>query len=174
MNEQARIAQMLFPHIQKTAQQLLEENPSRNLKEGAAVTRFAPSPTGFLHIGGVFTALAAERTAHTTGGRVILRIEDTDKKRQVEGGTALIKEGLQRFGVEFDEGAEADGSDRGDYGPYTQSHRAELYQTFAKDLVEKGLAYPCFCSEETISEISIRDISASKHSRCDADISNLA
>jgi len=153
VNEQARIAQMLFPHIEKTAQQLLAENPSRNLKEGAAVTRFAPSPTGFLHIGGVFTALAAERTAHTTGGKVILRIEDTDKKRQVEGGTALIKEGLQRFGIEFDEGAEADGSDKGDYGPYTQSHRATLYQTFAKDLVEKGLAYPCFCSEETISEI---------------------
>ena len=115
-------------------QQLLAENPSRNLKEGAAVTRFAPSPTGFLHIGGVFTALAAERTAHTTGGKVILRIEDTDKKRQVEGGTALIKEGLQRFGVEFDEGAEADGSDKRDDAFHAGDRDLRIFH-LAKDRV---------------------------------------
>lgn len=154
MTDHEKLAQLLFPHVTRTPQQLLEEVfPPRPLKEGAPVTRFAPSPTGFLHIGGVFTALVGERTAHTGGGRVILRIEDTDKKREVAGGVGQIVRGLRDFGIIFDEGATGDDSESGDYGPYTQSHRAEYYHVFCKALVEQGLAYPCFCSAEEIAEL---------------------
>ncbi len=154
MMDHAKLAQLLFPNVTSTPQQLLEEVfPPRGLKEGAAVTRFAPSPTGFLHIGGVFTAMVGERTAHSTGGRVILRIEDTDKKREVAGGVNQIVQGLRDFGICFDEGATGDDTELGDYGPYTQSKRAQYYHVFCKDLVEKGLAYPCFCSAEEIAAL---------------------
>ena len=154
MMDHAKLAQLLFPHVTQTPQQLLEEVfPPRDLKEGALVTRFAPSPTGFLHIGGVFTAMVGERAAHTSGGRVILRIEDTDKKREVAGGVNQIVQGLRDFGITFDEGATGDDTESGDYAPYTQSKRAQYYHVFCKDLVEKGLAYPCFCSAEEIAEL---------------------
>ena len=154
MMDHAKLAQLLFPQVTETPQQLLEQRyPRRTLKEGAQITRFAPSPTGFLHIGGVFSAMVSERVAHTTGGKVILRIEDTDKKREVQGGVDLIVQGLRDFGIEFDEGALGDGKESGDYGPYTQSQRGPLYHVFARDLVEKGLAYPCFCTGEEIEEI---------------------
>lgn len=154
MSDSIRLAQLLFPNITKTPAQLLERQfPPRGLKEGAQVTRFAPSPTGFLHIGGVFSAMISERVAHTTGGRAILRIEDTDKKREVAGGVQLIAQGLKDFGIAFDEGAMDDESESGDYGPYTQSRRAEYYHVFCKELVEKGLAYPCFCTAEEIDAI---------------------
>lgn len=154
MSDSIRLAQLLFPNITKTPAQLLEKQfPPRGLKEGAQVTRFAPSPTGFLHIGGVFSAMISERVAHTTGGRAILRIEDTDKKREVAGGVQLIAQGLRDFGIAFDEGAIDDENESGDYGPYTQSHRAEYYHVFCKELVEKGLAYPCFCTAEEIDAI---------------------
>lgn len=154
MMDHAKLAQLLFPHVTQTPQQLLEEVfPPRQLKDGALVTRFAPSPTGFLHIGGVFTAMVGERAAHTSGGRVILRIEDTDKKREVAGGVGQIVQGLRDFGINFDEGATGDDSETGDYAPYTQSKRAQYYHVFCKDLVEKGLAYPCFCSAEEIAEL---------------------
>lgn len=151
-----KLAQLLFPHITKTAQQYREEiYPRRQLPEGAMVTRFAPSPTGFLHIGGVFTSLVNERCAHQTGGVLMLRIEDTDKKREQQDGISAILNGLDSFGIRFDEGVLKEG-EQGAYGPYTQSHRAEVYQTFCKDLVERGLAYPCFCTEEELSQIRAR------------------
>lgn len=147
------LAQLLFPHITKTTADYFELYPKRDLPEGAKVTRFAPSPTGFLHIGGLYAALISERMAHQSGGVFILRIEDTDKKREVEDGVSGIINGLKYFGVMPDEGFVAKDEQKGAYGTYLQSERGEIYQTFAKDLVEKGLAYPCFCTEEEISAI---------------------
>lgn len=154
MTDPIRLAHLLFPHVTQTPAQLLAERfPPRKLKEGAQVTRFAPSPTGFLHIGGVFSAMVSERVAHTTGGVAILRIEDTDKKREVAGGVSLIVQGLKDFGIVFDEGARGENEEEGRYGPYTQSRRAEYYHVFCRELVEKGLAYPCFCTAEELDEL---------------------
>ena len=125
--------------------------PPRTLKEGAEVTRLAPSPTGFIHLGNLYSALADERTAHTTGGVFYLRIEDTDEKRKVEGAVESVIRSLKYFGVNFDEGAEIDGENA--YGPYYQRRRAPIYRAFAKDLIERGLAYPCFCTEEELDEV---------------------
>lgn len=149
----ADLGQLLFPHITKTPEDYFKLYPKRNLPEGAKVTRFAPSPTGFLHIGGLFAALINERLAHQSGGVFMLRIEDTDKKREVEDGVSGIIDGLNAFGIHIDEGFVAKDKQVGDYGTYLQSERAEIYQTFAKDLLLKGLAYPCFCTEEEIAEI---------------------
>lgn len=149
-----KLAELLFPHIDKTMEEYLTEiYPPRNLPQGAMVTRFAPSPTGFLHIGGLFTALVNERLAHQSGGRIILRIEDTDKKREVEDGITGIVAGLRDFGVEFDEGMMSQTEEKGDYGPYQQSRRGPIYQAFCKELVKRGLAYPCFCTEEDLAAI---------------------
>ena len=121
-----KLAELLFPHITTTAQEYREKiYPKRQLPEGAMVTRFAPSPTGFLHIGGVFTSLVNERCAHQSGGVLILRIEDTDKKREQADGISAILTGLESFGIHFDEGV-LPGGETGSYGPYTQSHRAEI------------------------------------------------
>ena len=148
-----KLGELLFPHIQKTPQDYFEMYPKRSLPEGAKVTRFAPSPTGFLHIGGLFAALISERMAHQSGGVFMLRIEDTDKKREVKDGVSGIIDGLKHFGIVPDEGFVAKDKQIGNYGTYLQSARAEIYQAFAKDLVLKGLAYPCFCTEEEISAI---------------------
>lgn len=148
-----KLAELLLPEIDKTVADYEAMYPKRDLAEGAAVTRFAPSPTGFLHIGGLFSALISERTAHQSGGKFILRIEDTDKKREVENGVEKILEGLSEFGVKIDEGVVAENEEKGNYGPYTQSKRAPIYGAFAKELIKKGLAYPCFCTEEEISDI---------------------
>ncbi len=148
-----KLAQLLFPDIDKTCEDYEKMFPARNLPEGAKVTRFAPSPTGFLHIGGLFAALISERTAHQSGGKFILRIEDTDKKREVENGVSKIIEGLNSFGIQIDEGFTDFDIQTGDYGPYKQSEREKIYKCFAKSLVEKGYAYPCFCSEETLSAL---------------------
>ncbi len=148
-----KLAQLLFPHIDKTPDYYEELYPDRGLAEGARVTRFAPSPTGYLHIGGLFGALVDVLTAQSTGGVAYLRIEDTDKKREIDDGVSAIINGFDYFGVEFNEGVTGFGTEKGDYGPYTQSQRAEIYQTIAKSLVEKGLAYPCFCTADEISEI---------------------
>ncbi|MBQ6934388.1 MAG: glutamate--tRNA ligase [Clostridia bacterium] len=149
-----KLAQLLFPHINVEMEEYLEKiYPKRQLPEGAYVTRFAPSPTGFIHIGGLFTALVNERLAHQSGGKIFLRIEDTDKKREQEDGINEIITGLAAFGINFDEGKTLDGTEKGDYGPYVQSHRAEIYQSFCKALVKKGFAYPCFCTEEDLAEI---------------------
>ncbi|MBQ4603726.1 MAG: glutamate--tRNA ligase, partial [Clostridia bacterium] len=141
-----KLAELLFPHIDKTPDYYENLYPERNLPEGARVARFAPSPTGYLHIGGLFSALVDVLTAQTTNGVSFLRIEDTDKKREIDDGVSAIIEGFNYFGVEFTEGVTGYGTEKGAYGPYTQSKRAEIYQTIAKSLVEKGAAYPCFCT----------------------------
>ncbi len=121
-----------------------QQYPMRELPKGAEVTRLAPSPTGFMHLGNLYVALANERIAHQSGGVFYLRIEDTDEKRKVEGAVEVIHSSLKYFGVEFDEGADLCGN----YGPYYQRQRAEIYHAYAKELIKKGLAYPCFCTEE--------------------------
>ena len=126
--------------------------PARQLGKGAEVTRLAPSPTGFIHLGNLYSALADERIAHTTGGIFYLRIEDTDLKRKVDGAVESVIRSLDYFGVNFDEGAEID-SPLNNYGPYYQRQRAEIYRAFAKDLIERGLAYPCFCTAEELDAV---------------------
>ena len=155
MTDCAKIAELLFPHIQKTPADLEAQYPPRQLPESARVTRFSPSPTGYLHIGGLFGALADYMTARQSGGVVYLRIEDTDKKREIGDGVAAILDGLEAFGITFDEGVTKDG-EKGAYGPYTQSARVEIYQIMAKDLVRRGLAYPCFCTAQELAELRDR------------------
>lgn len=125
-----------------------EKYPERELPQGAHVTRLAPSPTGFMHLGNLYVALANERIAHQSGGVFYLRIEDTDEKRKVEGAVEVIHQSLKYFGVNFDEGADL----CGEYGPYYQRQRAEIYHAFAKDLIKRGLAYPCFCTEDELEK----------------------
>lgn len=148
-----KLAELLFGHITQTGEDVIKSYPKRDLPEGAKVTRFAPSPTGFLHIGGLFAAFVSERAARKTGGVFFLRIEDTDKKREVENGVTGIVQGLQNFGIKIDEGMLTETESIGAYGPYTQSQRKDIYQTFCKELVEKGLAYPCFCTAEELDSI---------------------
>ncbi len=148
-----KLAEILFPHIDKTPDYYEEMYPERGLAEGARVTRFAPSPTGYLHIGGLFGALVDVLTSQATNGVSYLRIEDTDKKREIDDGVSAIIKGFDYFGVEFNEGVTGFGTEKGAYGPYTQSQRVEIYQTVAKSLVEKGLAYPCFCTADELSAI---------------------
>ena len=148
-----KLANLLFPDIIKTPEDYEKQYPKRNLPDGAKVTRFAPSPTGFLHIGGLFAAFVSERAARSTGGVFYLRIEDTDKKREVENGVRGIVEGLQNFGIKIDEGMLSETDSVGEYGPYTQSMRKEIYQTYCKSLVEHGFAYPCFCTAEELENI---------------------
>ncbi|MBE6693007.1 MAG: glutamate--tRNA ligase [Ruminococcaceae bacterium] len=149
------LAELLYPNIKTLPADMEARYPKRVLPEGAKVTRFAPSPTGFLHIGNLYGAFTDERLAHTSGGVFYLRIEDTDAKRTVPNGIAIIIETLAKLGVTFDEGAVIDG-DKGDYGPYRQSQRAEIYQTYAKQLIREGKAYPCFCTEEELTAIRER------------------
>ena len=148
-----KLAELLFPQIDKTPDYYENLYPERNLPEGARVTRFAPSPTGYLHIGGLFGALVDVLTAQATNGVAYLRIEDTDKKREIDDGVSAIISGFDYFGVEFNEGVTGFGTEKGAYGPYTQSQRAEIYQTIGKSLVEKGLAYPCFCTADELTAI---------------------
>ena len=126
--------------------------PPRAVEKGAEVTRLAPSPTGFIHLGNLYSALADERCAHTTGGTFYLRIEDTDEKRKVEGAVESVIRSLKYFGIKFDEGAEID-SPLNNYGPYYQRQRAKIYRAFVKKLIEEGRAYPCFCTAEQLDEI---------------------
>ncbi len=153
MNENERMAELLLPDIKKTPDYYEELYKPRELKEGARVTRIAPSPTGYLHLGTLFTALVNRITATSTGGVFYTRIEDTDKKREVEGGIEDIISGLDRFGITIDEGFISGSEQKGEYGPYKQSDRAEIYQTYAKELIRKGLAYPCFCTAEELDEV---------------------
>ncbi|MGM9936302.1 MAG: glutamate--tRNA ligase [Candidatus Ornithomonoglobus sp.] len=146
------MSQLLFPSIDKTPADYEAMYPPRNLPEGAKVTRFAPSPTGFLHFGSLFAAFIAAKTAGKDGV-FYLRIEDTDKKREVENGVIGMVNGLKNFGITPDEGAMGETEESGAYGPYTQSKRTHIYQAYVKDLVEKGLAYPCFMTEDEIAEV---------------------
>jgi len=160
MTQLEQFAELLFPHITKTPADYEAQFPARDLPEGARVTRFAPSPTGFLHLGGLFGATVDSLTAKATGGVFMLRIEDTDKKREVEDGVTAIIQGLAAFDVMPDEGVMGADCEKGAYGPYTQSKRAEIYQCFAKELVRQGMAYPCFCTAEELDALRERQEAA--------------
>lgn len=147
------LAALLFPHISKTAEYYESIYPERNLKEGARVTRFAPSPTGFLHFGNLFTCLISYKTAKSTNGVFYVRVEDTDQKRKIDGAVDVMLDGLSYFGIVPDEGVTGENEEKGEYGPYYQSQRKEIYQTFAKKLVEEGFAYPCFCTAEELDAL---------------------
>lgn len=153
MDNNLKMAELLFSDITKTPEYYEELYPKRDLKEGAVVTRFAPSPTGFLHFGGLFAAFVGRTAAKSTDGVFYLRIEDTDKKREIENGVSLIVKGLSDFGITIDEGMLSETEEEGNYGPYTQSARKDIYRCFVKELVKKGMAYPCFMSEDELSEI---------------------
>lgn len=146
------MAELLFGSVTNTPADFEEMYPQRTLPEGAKVTRFAPSPTGFLHFGSLFAAFVASKTA-AKDGVFYLRIEDTDKKREVENAVMNMVSGLNVFGITPDEGAISDSEESGAYGPYTQSKRNHIYHTYVKSLVEKGLAYPCFMTEDEIAEV---------------------
>ena len=160
MNYQ-KLADLLFPQVTETPEECEARFPARNLPEGAKVTRFAPSPTGFVHFGGLFPVMVGERLAHQSGGVFYLRIEDTDAKREVPGAAEGLITTLERYGIHFDEGAilGPDGkvTDIGDYGPYKQSLRAPIYHVFAKKLVAEGKAYPVFTTEEELDALKATD-----------------
>ena len=147
------LAQLLFANIDKSPEYYEQLYPERNLKEGARVTRFAPSPTGFLHFGNLFTCMIAYKTAKASDGVFYVRVEDTDQKRKVEGAIDVMLKGLAVYGINDDEGVVGDEVEKVSDGPYYQSKRVDIYQCYAKWLVEQGLAYPCFCSPEELDEI---------------------
>ena len=146
------LAELIFPNA-KDITYYEEKYPERNLKEGAQVTRFAPSPTGFIHIGGLFGSIVDRKIAKQTEGVFILRIEDTDQKREIENGVEQIVNGLKDFGIVPDEGVISETEEIGNYGPYKQSQRKDIYQAYAKWLIKQGKAYPCFCTPEELEEI---------------------
>lgn len=155
------LADLLFPNVKETPQDLEKRFPPRSLPEGAKVTRFAPSPTGFVHFGGLFPTTVGERLAHQSGGVFYLRIEDTDDKREIEGAAEALIKTLAHYGINFDEGAILDEngsiSDRGAYGPYKQSQRGPIYHVYAKKLVAEGKAYPCFTTEAELEALNAVD-----------------
>ena len=144
------LANLLFPNVTDTPESLEERFPLRNAPEGAVITRMAPSPTGFVHLGNLVQGLTSERMAHQSGGVLFLRVEDTDAKREVPGAVEVLINTLKHYGIHFDEGATIDG-DNGIYGPYRQRQRASIYHVYAKKLVIEGQAYPCFCTEEELA-----------------------
>ena len=146
------LSQLLFPNVTLTPEELEDKFPLRDVPEGAVVTRMAPSPTGFVHLGNLVQGTISERMAHQSGGVLFLRVEDTDAKREVPGAVEVLIDTLKHYGIQFDEGATHDG-DSGNYGPYRQRQRAELYHVYAKKLVAEGQAYPCFCTEEELASM---------------------
>ena len=144
------LSELLFPNVTDTPESLEEKYPVRQVPEGAVITRMAPSPTGFVHLGNLVQGLTSERMAHQSGGVLFLRVEDTDAKREVPGAVEVLINTLKHYGIHFDEGATMDG-DFGNYGPYRQRERAAIYHVYAKKLVAEGKAYPCFCTEEELS-----------------------
>jgi len=157
MTEQEKlqwIVEYIFKDLKLSEEDVIVKYPKRNLTEGACVTRFAPSPTGFIHIGGIYSALLDERLARQTGGVFYLRIEDTDKKREVEGTVDMIVKAINRFGLNIDEGFDINGDPIGDYGPYLQSERKDIYQVFIKKLLLENKAYVCFASQEELEQIA--------------------
>lgn len=144
------LADLLFPDVHETPEDVEQRFPPRQLPEGAVVTRMAPSPTGFVHLGNLVQGLTSERMAHQSGGVLFLRVEDTDAKREVPGAVEVLIKTLKHYGISFDEGATMEG-DNGIYGPYRQRQRADIYHVYAKKLVSEGKAYPCFCTEEELT-----------------------
>ncbi len=165
MNNFEQMAQLLLPNS-KTTEYYEDMYPQRNLPEGARVTRVAPSPTGYLHLGVLYMALVNRIVADTSNGIFYTRIEDTDKKREVEGGVENIISGLERFGVKIDEGFVSANEIKGDYGPYRQSERGEIYHAYAASLIRQGLAYPCFCTEEELTAIRAEQEAAKVRTGC--------
>ena len=155
------LADLLFPNVTETPADVESKYPPRQLPEGAKVTRFAPSPTGFVHFGGLFPSTIGERLAHQSGGVFYLRIEDTDAKREVDGAAEGLIRTLAHYGINFDEGAvigeNGEICDKGDYGPYRQSQRAPIYHVFAKQLVREGKAYPVFTTKEELDALNAVD-----------------
>lgn len=146
------LAELIFPDVKETIKDLDKRYPARNLPEGAEVTRFAPSPTGFLHTGSLFTAMIAHKFANQSGGIYFFRLEDTDQKREIAGtGLDLVRQ-LANFGIVADEGYYGD-CEKGEYAPYVQSKRADIYKVVIKELLKKGRAYPCFCTKEELDEL---------------------
>ena len=147
------LAQLMYPNVKMTREDYEIKYPERNLPEGAVVSRFAPSPTGFVHMGSLLTSFVESKVPRDTNGIFYLRIEDTDGKRSVENGVQGIIDDLNNFNIEIDEGVVSETEEKGNYGPYIQSKRIDIYNTYAKYLVENDLAYPCFCSPEELDEI---------------------
>ena len=146
------LADLIFPHVTMTVDDLEKRYPKRDLPIGAEVTRFAPSPTGFLHTGSLFTSLVAYKVAKQSNGVFYTRLEDTDTKREVEGSGKELLDQLAVFNIVPDEGYYGD-SQKGNYGPYIQSERADIYRVVIKDLLIKGKAYPCFCTKEDLDAL---------------------
>lgn len=155
-----KLAERLIPETFPPLETYEEKYPPRELPKGAEVTRLAPSPTGFIHLGNLFAAIANERIAHQSGGILYLRIEDTDLKRKVDGAVEAVKNALRYFDIKFDEGAEIEGDNT--YAPWYQRQRAEIYRAFVKDLIAKGRAYPCFCTEDELSALRERQTAEKK------------
>lgn len=153
------LANLIFPDS-KEISYYEEKYSERGLKEGAIVTRFAPSPTGFVHIGGLYQSLIARKLASQTEGVFFLRVEDTDQKREIENGIVGIVEALKDFSINPDEGMISETDEKGNYGPYKQSLRKEIYQAYAKYLIEQGKAYPCFCTPEDVEGIRAKQETA--------------
>lgn len=146
------LSELIFSDIRKSPSDYEKTYPKRKLPDNAMVTRLGPSPTGFIHLGNLYGAFVDERLAHQSDGVFYLRIEDTDDKRYVDNAVDTIISSLDFFGINFDEGVTAYG-ENGEYGPYIQSERGEIYRSFAKKLIADGNAYPCFLSENEISDI---------------------
>ena len=149
-----QLADLIFPNVTETIEDLERRYPPRNLPEGAEVTRFAPSPTGFLHTGSLFTSMICRKVASQTNGVFYIRLEDTDTKREIAGSGEQLLEQLNIFGVNPDEGYLGN-SEKGDYGPYIQSKRADIYCVVIKHLLEEGKAYPCFCTTQDLEELRV-------------------
>lgn len=149
-----KLAELIFPNIKGSISELEQHFPNRDLQKDAYVTRFAPSPTGYMHIGGLYAAMISRKLADQTNGLFYLRIEDTDKKRELEGGVDEIIHSLEEYGVLFDEGP-FEGGEKS-YGPYKQSERKGIYQICVKELMKAGYAYPCFCTAEELEAIRFR------------------
>ena len=147
------LANLIFPNITKTIEDYKKIYPERNLPEDAVVTRFAPSPTGFVHMGSLLASFVERKAAKDTKGVFYLRIEDTDQERKVENGIVGITTDLKNFGITIDEGAISETEEIGNYGPYVQSARKEIYHTFIKYFLENDMAYPCFCTKEELEDI---------------------
>ena len=147
------LANLIFPDVTETIADLELKYPPRNLPEGAMVTRFAPSPTGFLHTGSLFTSLIACRFAHQSGGVFFFRLEDTDTKREIKGSDVELLKQLDEFGVCPDEGPFGENGNTGAYGPYRQSDREMIYRTVVKEMIKKNLAYPCFMTTEELASL---------------------
>ena len=153
MNNYKKLADLIFPEITQTIEDLEQRYPKRDLPEGAKVTRFAPSPTGFLHTGSLFASMISRKMAKDSNGVFFVRLEDTDQKREVQGSGDSLIEQLNKFGVTPDEGYLGTDKEKGNYGPYVQSQRADIYKVVIKYMLENNMAYPCFCSPEELSEM---------------------